>query len=450
MVKILDTTLREGEQTPGVKFSLEQKLEIAKELDEFGVDYIEAGMPVISDYDFQCVKAVASAGLKAEVLGHARAKREDIKAVKETGAQWVGIFCGVNDLSRKYKLKGRTKEEACSMIKQSIKYAKSKGLKVRYTVEDATRTSIDDLIEIAQLARLAGADRFSIADTVGCANPEYIFEIISDLKKATNLELEFHGHNDLGLANANSLAATNAGVSVIDVTVNGLGERAGLTSLQEFCTARKVLYGENMKNYTILLKLSELVERYSGVSLDSLRPIVGDNAFIHTSKLHKDAVKENPECYEFINPSLIGRDRKIFLDRSRQLQELIGKPIIKPASELIGHRDGQGVRYVFLDHRNVPETNIYAIMRVVENVKDEQSHVDIHKHNCDSAFLFAGKNPDLTGLKCEVQLENEKYLIESPASVFIPKGLNHSYRLVHGSGYYLNIVLSSDYNRSIE
>lgn len=449
MVKILDTTLREGEQTPGVKFSLEQKLEIAKELDAFGVDYIEAGMPIISDYDFQAVKAVANLGLKAEVLGHARARKEDIDAVADSGCKWVGIFCGINDLSRKYKLNGKSKGETYAMIDSAVSYAKHKGLNVRFTVEDSTRTSGDNLIEIAKIVRLAGADRFSIADTIGCGTPDSVLELITNLKKISGMELEFHGHNDLGLANANSLAASKAGASVIDVTVNGLGERAGLTSLQEFCTARKVLYGENTKKYTLLSRLSELVKRCSGVDIDSLRPIVGDNAFTHTAKLHRDAMIENPECYEFIAPSLIGRDRKMFEKKSIPLQELIGKPFIKSASELIGHREGQGTRYVFLDHRNVPETSLYIILREVKDIRDEQSHVDAHIHNCDSAFLFIGKNPNLTGLGCEVQLGDEKHMIESPASVFIPKGLKHSYRLVRGGGYYANIVLSPDYNKSI-
>ncbi len=451
MVKILDTTLREGEQTPGVHFKLEQKVEIAELLDKFGVDYIEAGMPIISEHDKRCVKAIASLGLKAEILGHAKAKKEDIDAVVETGCQWVGIFCGINDLSLKYKLDGKNKQEVYKMIEESIKYAKSKGLKVRYTVEDATRTLIENLIEVARLAKNAGADRYSIADTVGCSTPEKMLKLVSTIRKKVNIELEAHCHNDLGLANANSLAAFRAGAAVIDVTINGIGERTGLTSLQEFSLALKTLYRENTRKYNLLPELSKLVEKYSGFHLDSLRPIVGDNAFTHTARLHKEAVKKETSCYEFINPEIIGRSRNLEVKDNVSYARLIGNPFIKSSTELTGHQEGQGIRYVFLDKRVIPDSTIYSIVRKVVDVhEDSKSHVDMHKHNCDSAFLFIGNRKNLRGLVCEVSLGNEKYLIESPTSVFIPKGLNHSYRLVRGSGYYINIVLSSDYNCSIK
>lgn len=451
MVKILDTTLREGEQTAGIKFSVEQKIEIARKLDKFGVDYIEAGMPIISEYDKKCVVAVANLGLKAEILGHTRAKKEDIDAVAETGCKWVGIFCGINDLSRKYKLNNRTKKEVYAMIEESIKYAKSKGLKVRYTVEDATRTPIKDLIEIAKLAKKAGADRFSVADTVGCAIPESMFKLILTLKNEVDIELEAHCHNDFGLALANSLAAYRAGADVIDVTVNGLGERAGLTSLAEFCLALKKLYNFNKSGYTILPELNKLVEKYSAVHLDSLRPIVGKNAFTHTAKLHRLAVEQNPSCYESISPGFVGRKREVYEEsKGKNYLKLINTPLIKRASELRMHKDGQGIRYVFMDERIIPETSMYAIVRDIQNAtQDKQSHVEMHRHNCDSVFIFIGNGNNLEGLTCEVTLGNEKYIISSPTSVFIPQGLEHTYRLISGSGKYINIVLSGDYNKSL-
>jgi len=305
MVEILDSTLREGEQTSGVKFTKQQKVEIAKALDDFGVDFIEAGHPFVSEYDFKCVKAVSDLSLNAKVLGHARAKKEDIDAVLDAGCEWVGIFCGVNELSRKYKLNGRKRDEVLDIIQESIEYAKGKGLSVRYTVEDATRTPWEDLAYTATVA--SGADRFSIADTVGVMTPEKMHDLISFLKGHTDLELEVHCHNDYGLAVANSLAAYRAGVSVVDVSVNGLGERAGLTSLAEFCIALQKLYGENSRNYGSLTHLTSLVEKHSGVLIDRLRPIVGKNAFTHMAKLHRDAVQQNPECYESIDPNFIGR-----------------------------------------------------------------------------------------------------------------------------------------------
>lgn len=447
MVAILDSTLREGEQTLGVKFTLEEKVHIAKELDKFGVEYIEAGMPIISGYDFQCVKAVAQLGLNAKVLGHARAKKEDIDAVRDSGCSWVGIFCGINELSRQFKLGGKSKQETYDMIQEAIRHAKNNGLHVRFTVEDATRTPIDELLNVASLAKKAGADRFGVADTVGCATPEEISELFSTLNNI-GIDLEFHGHNDLGLATANSIAAYRAGASVIDTAVNGLGERAGITSLAELALVLKLKYHQNDKNYSMLTELSNLVVTYSGIFPDSLRPVLGNHVFTHTARLHQIAVEQNTECYEFINPEVIGRMRGKNLPTD--FSKCIGKPFIKSAEELKGHTAGQGSRYVFLDRRVIPSSNFYAAVRSVDNaVVDKQSHVCLHSHNCDSAFLFIGAKNNLEGLVCEVTLGDNNFIVESPASVFIPKNINHSYRLIGGSGYFVNIILSNDYNRSV-
>ncbi len=311
MVFILDTTLREGEQTKIVKFTKEQKIEIAKLLDDFGVDKIEAGHPIISKRDFECVKAVAESKLKAEILGHARANLEDIDAVANAGCNWVGIFCGINELSRTYKLNGKSTEEVYLMIREAIMYAKRKGLKVRYTIEDATRTPIENLIEVALLAKKARADILSIADTVGCATPESIFEIISKLKQKTDIPLEVHCHNDLGLALANALAAYKAGVDTIDVSINGIGERAGIVSIAELCAVLKLKYNEDKWDLSKLQKLSEKVIKYTKLKPDEFRPIIGKNVFTHKADLHIKAVKKNPSTYEFINPKNVGRTRKI-------------------------------------------------------------------------------------------------------------------------------------------
>lgn len=310
MVTILDTTLREGEQTPNVKFAKEQKIKIARLLDDFCVDIIEIGHPIISDYDKECVKAVASLNLKAETLAHARALKEDIDAVVDCGTDWVGIFCGINKFALKHKLH-RTKKEVINMITDSIKYAKDNGLKVRYTIEDATRTDFKDIIEIGKLAKQAGANILSLADTVGVTTPEQFHNLITKIKKRVDIDLEVHCHNDLGLALANSLVAYKTGVKTIDVTINGLGERAGLTSLAELCLALKLLYKvRNNWKLKELPKLSKIVEKFSGISMDTLRPIIGENVFTHTADLHQKATKKNPTCYESIDPRVLRRKRK--------------------------------------------------------------------------------------------------------------------------------------------
>lgn len=240
MVKILDTTLREGEQAKGVHFTLEQKTEIAKLLDEFGVNYIEAGMPITSEYDKQCVKTIANLGLKAEILGHARAKKEDIDAVKETGAQWVGIFCGINDRYRTVNLDGKSFGETCYMIHDALCYAKDKKLKVRYTIEDASRTDSGLIRELIYSITSDGRandliDRLCFADTAGvCLRGGNL----SSCDFSYLWDQEVHFHNDFGLALANSLDVaeidnlrdhdTRRKNLIISCSVNGIGKELGL------------------------------------------------------------------------------------------------------------------------------------------------------------------------------------------------------------------------------
>ncbi len=279
-------------------------------LDEFGVDFIEAGMPAQSKQIKEAVKKIAGQKLGAEIMGHARARREDIDAVIDCNCDWAGIFMGINELSLEHKYH-KTKAEVINMIVESIIYAKDNGLKVRYTVEDATRTDLKDLIGIARLAKKAGADVLSLADTTGTISPEKFYNVVSKLKKEVAIDLEVHCHNDFGLALANSLAAYRAGAKIVDACVNGLGERAGLTPLQELCVALKLIYKE--KNSWKLEKLpaiSRIVEKFSGIKADRLRPITGENAFTHTADLHVKAIKNEPKCYEAINPKIVGRKRK--------------------------------------------------------------------------------------------------------------------------------------------
>jgi 2-isopropylmalate synthase len=310
MVEILDSTLREGEQTPGVKFTTEQKLDIALMLDEFGVDYIEAGHPVVSDEIMHAVKDIVAQKLDAQVLGHARAVKEDIDAVVESGAGWVGIFLGVNDLSLQNKVHC-TLEQAIGRIADTIDYSKAHGLKVRYTPEDATRTEWNTLVKASRAAVEAGADRVSIADTVGVMTPKRMEELVKKLKAAVKVPLHVHCHNDFGLAVANALAAYEAGAAVIDVTVNGLGERSGITPLHKLCAVLNHLYGEGDWGLTQLPAISERVSEYSGIPLDPRMPLVGRHAFAHKADLHVKAVLKNPECYEAVNPGKLGLKRTI-------------------------------------------------------------------------------------------------------------------------------------------
>jgi 2-isopropylmalate synthase len=315
MVEILDTTLREGEQTPGVTFRTEERLKIACLLDDFGVNIIEAGHPRVSSDIYYGLKQITRQGLNAEILAHCRAKQEDIDIARSCDVDWIGIFFCVEKDRLKHYFKIEV-DEAIRIITNSVEYAKSHGLKVRYTLEDATRTDYTTMIKVAKKVILAGADRISIADTVGVMIPIKMYNLISKLKSDLGVKLNIHCHNDLGLATANSLAAFEGGASTIDVTINGLGERAGIASLSEICLILNCLY--NIKNnwkLELIPEISSYVEKISELNISPNTPIIGKNAFIHNAGLHVSAILKDPRFYEAFPAELIGKKRDFVLDK---------------------------------------------------------------------------------------------------------------------------------------
>ena len=240
--ELLDSTLREGEQTPGVYFTVEQKVEIAKRLDAFGVDFIEAGHPMVSQDIRAGVAAVAREGLNAQILAHARAVTNDIDAARHCDADWVGIFFSVRNQALEQRFR-KNIDQAVDVVQGAVTYAKAHGLKVRYTPEDTVRSPIENVTRIANAAVQAGADRISVADTTGYMTPTRMHAFITELRSNVKVPLNVHCHNDLGMAVANSLAAYEAGATLIDVTVNGLGERTGIASLAETAVALKLKGG---------------------------------------------------------------------------------------------------------------------------------------------------------------------------------------------------------------
>jgi 2-isopropylmalate synthase len=325
MVEILDTTLREGEQAPGVTFSTEEKLSIANLIDDFGVNIIEAGHPVVSDDVFRGVKNISNQGYNADILAHCRAKKEDIDLAISCDVDWVGIFFCVSEkrLEEHFKLDF---EKAIDQISKAISYAKDHGLKVRYTPEDSTRTEYENLMLASRAAVDAGADRISIADTVGAMTPVKIYNLVKKIREDLNVKINVHCHNDLGLATANSLAAYEAGATLIDVTVNGIGERVGITPLSEICLALNCIYKiKNNWKLENLSQISQIVSNYSGVDISPNMPIVGENAFLHKAGLHVSAVLNNPSHYELFPAELVGRKRDFILDKMSGVQTVRNK-----------------------------------------------------------------------------------------------------------------------------
>tara|TARA_B100000945_G_scaffold317325_1_gene319934 strand:- start:450 stop:1628 length:1179 start_codon:yes stop_codon:yes gene_type:complete len=314
-IALLDSTIREGEQSPNVSFSIEQKIEIVRELDSFGIEFIELGHPVVSPDIREAVRQISRINTNAQKIIHGRATKSDIDDAISFNVPWIGIFFGTSDLSLKYKF-GINRSEAIKRIVDAVSYAKEKGIKLRFTAEDASRTERSYLVEVAQKVEEAGADRFSIADTVGILTPEKTSSIVSNLKKSISIPIHIHCHNDFGLATANVASALNAGAQVADVTVNGLGERTGIAPLAEVAVLLKQQYNvDNNWELGTLTKISRKVEKMSGVFNSTYKPIVGLNAFTHKSGLHTSAVLKEPKTYEPFAPELIQRNREISIDK---------------------------------------------------------------------------------------------------------------------------------------
>lgn len=312
-VYIFDTTLRDGEQTPGVALTIEEKIQIAQALDELGVDVIEAGMPVVSPGERESVRKIKQLGLNAEIAGLARTRSSDLDALQECELDVAHVFIATSDLHLQYKLR-MTQQQVLDEIVSSITYAKDLGFKgIEFSSEDATRTGLEFLVKAFTTAVSMGADRINIPDTVGTITPRAYGVLTKRLTEAVrsinnSVRISLHCHNDFGLAVANSLAGIEVGANQIHVTVNGIGERAGNASLEEIVMSLYALYGvpTNIK-LKQLYKTSKLVEKLTQVPISPCQPFIGDNTFRHESGIHAHAALAHPRTYEPITPELIGK-----------------------------------------------------------------------------------------------------------------------------------------------
>jgi methanogen homocitrate synthase len=314
-ITVYDTTLRDGEQTPGVCLRTPEKLQIARKLDELGVHQIEAGFPIVSNEEKRSVRAIVNENLNADILVLSRTKKEDIDMAIDCDVDGIITFMGTSDLHLKHKFK-KTREEILNICINSIEHAKDHGLFVAFSAEDATRTDIDFLKQIYKKAEKYGADRVHIADTVGAISPQAMAYLVRELKKDLKTEISLHCHNDFGMALSNSISGLLAGASAISTTVNGIGERAGNTSLEELVMTLLLIYGVDLKfNIDIFYELSQLVEKLTNMRIPENKPIVGRNVFRHESGIHVDAVIEEPLTYEPFLPEMIGHHRRIVLGK---------------------------------------------------------------------------------------------------------------------------------------
>lgn len=312
-IRILDSTLREGEQHPGVSFSVKQRIQIAWMLDSFGVDQIEIS-PVVSPDHAEATRTIIRQGLRADILAHVRAIKSDVDIAISCGATWVATYMGISDIHLSAKLK-ITREQAKIRALEVVDYIKSHGLKARFTMEDASRTDPVFLVDMCREINRLGIERISIPDTVGIMRPTGMHNLVKMVRESIDMSkssIDVHCHNDIGLALANALAGCDAGADQIHTTIDGLGERTGIPTLAETAVALMLIYkSSNDLRLHMLKDLSRTISQYTGVEVPASKPVVGDSAYKHKAGTHLAAILRNPSAYEILEPKTVGNRRKI-------------------------------------------------------------------------------------------------------------------------------------------
>lgn len=324
-IYIVDTTLRDGEQTAGVVFANDEKVVIASMLADLGVDQLEVGIPTMGGDEKEAIKAIVKRNLKSSIMAWNRAVVSDIEESIDCGVDAVAISISVSDIHIKNKLRTSREWVLENMVK-SVEFAKKNGLYVSVNGEDASRADKEFLVKFMKTAKEAGADRFRYCDTVGVKGPFQIEEDIEYLHRNTNLDIEMHTHNDFGMATANAIAGIRGGATHVGVTVNGLGERAGNAALEEVVMALKYVYGYQVDmDTTKFREISKYVSRASGRELPIWKAIVGTNMFAHESGIHADGAIKNPKNYEAFDPSAVGLERQIVIGKHSGRAAIVNK-----------------------------------------------------------------------------------------------------------------------------
>lgn len=368
---LLDTTLRDGEQSPGVYFTHNEKLHIASCLDRLGIAIIEAGIPSMGEEELKNLRALQGLGLKAEIMTWNRLLESDVIASLQSGVQSVHLSSPTSDILLKAKMR-QSREWLKPQMEKIFALASSHGLDISFGAEDSSRTDPLFLQEIFLTAQQLGAKRVRIADTLGIMTPAQVALLVSFLKETIRIPIDFHGHNDFGLASANALAAWENGAEIVSCSVLGLGERAGNTSLEEFAGIVHYLKGGLPDfDFVALTDLCESVARLTGSPLPDRKPIFGQKVYTHESGIHVDGILKNPETYEFYNPEQIGRNRKL----------VVGKHSGRKAIHYLAKTEGYDLSDELIDDFLKEMRRRMSLSRNVDAVKLFKTYLSHHALN---------------------------------------------------------------------
>jgi len=404
-VIVLDTTLRDGEQTPGVSLSVEQKIMIADALDGLGVDIIEAGTAIASEGDFKAIKEISSRGLKAEICSFARIKKEDIDAAADAGAESIFMVAPSSDIHIKAKFPGKDGEYVIRKSIEAIEYAKERGLIVEFGAEDASRADLKFVIKLFNAAAEAKADRLTFADTVGVLTPEKAEEIMKKLKGEFSVPIAIHCHDDFGLATANTVFGIKGGASEFHGTINGIGERAGNAAIEEVVMALEYLYGIKTRiKKERIYNTSKLVEKLTRMVVPPNKPIVGENAFTHESGIHTSALFKDTSTYEPISPEVVGRRRVIVLGKhaGRASVEAIMKELGYKATKEQMKEILARIKEIGDKGKRVTDADVRTIIETVLQVRKER------KVKLEDLAIFSGmKSTPMASVKLKINGEEK-------------------------------------------
>jgi 2-isopropylmalate synthase len=373
-VAIFDTTLRDGEQTPGVSLTPEDKLVLARQLDKLGVDVIEAGFPIASKGELEAVKRIAKEGLNSTVCGLSRVKKKDIDACLDCGVGLVHTFVPTSDIQIEHTVK-KSKDEVVELAVDAVSYIKDHGVDCLFSAMDASRTDMDYLIRINQEVESAGADIINVPDTVGVMIPPAMRILTKKVVEAVKIPVDVHCHNDFGLAVPNTLAAVEAGAREVQVAVNGLGERAGNANLEEVVMSLVSIYGVKTNIETkYLVETARMVERLTGIKTPPNYPIVGENAFAHESGIHTHGVIADASTFEpgFMTPEMVGHRRRIVAGKhagehgNEVLIEALGFKATPPLVAAVTKR----VKELGDKGKKVTDADLYAIITAITGEVD--------------------------------------------------------------------------------